>query len=139
MMKKIIIVICVIALLGSLHFIFSGRKLGDPAEYQGLSSVDVGKKAFSNLKCDSCHKMDDPSKLGGSLKGILGKEVEFVDGSKLIRDEAYLKDSILNPLAKIVKGRTGVMIPFKHYFYPKDKSPREKELNGLVAYLTSLK
>ena len=67
------------------------------------------------------------------VRGKLGKEVEFADGSKMIRDEAYIKQSIIEPQAKVVKGRPASMASFKKQF--KD---RDKELVAIVAYIRSL-
>ena len=132
-MKKLLIVVGIIVIAGCFHLIFSHKSLGDPKQYEGLSTVDMGKLAFENLKCTGCHSVDGSEKPGGSFKGIFNKEVELVDGKKIVRNEAYLTESILEPQAKVVKGRLGSMISFKPHF-----KGRDKELKAIVAYIISL-
>ena len=105
-----------------------------PATKPQLTLVEQGKAQFSAMGCVACHSPDGSSKgaLGPSLKGVFGSHVDLVSGSKVVADENYLRESIENPMAKIVKGFNPVMPTFKGQV-------SETQLNALIAYIKSLK
>ena len=76
------------------------------------SLAERGSALFQQLACNSCH-LDSGQGRGPSLKDIFGKPVELADGSKVMVDEVYLRESILNSQAKIVKGVQPLMPPFQ--------------------------
>ncbi|MGE5086440.1 MAG: cytochrome c oxidase subunit II [Bacillota bacterium] len=92
-----------------------------------------GEKLFALKACASCHSVDNPAvKVGPSLFQVFGHEVVLEDGSKVVADENYVRESILQPNAKIVKGFPhGVMPTFQGQI-------NENELNALVEYVKSL-
>jgi cytochrome c oxidase subunit 2 len=59
---------------------------------------------------------------------VYGKTETLADGTSIKVDEGYIKDSILNPSAKIVKGYAAVMPAF---------APSDQELNALIAFIKS--
>jgi len=71
-----------------------------------------GARLFNDLACSTCH-LDTGQGRGPSLKDIVGKAVELQDGSSVMVDEAYLRESILNSQAKIVKGFQPLMPTFQ--------------------------
>ena len=71
-----------------------------------------GAKLFNDLACSTCH-LDTGQGRGPSLKDIVGKTVELQDGSSVVVDEAYLRESILTSQAKIVKGFQPLMPTFQ--------------------------
>jgi len=93
-----------------------------------------GEKLFALKACASCHSVDSPAvKVGPSLFQVFGHEVTLDDGSKVVADENYIRESILQPNAKIVKSfPKGVMPTFQGQI-------NENELNALVEYVKSLK
>src|SRR6187402_1647680 len=92
----------------------------EPAAYQawlqggGMEGTlaQRGAKLFNDLACSTCH-LDTGQGRGPSLKDILGKPVELQDGSTVVADEGYLRESILNSQAKIVKGFQPLMPTFQ--------------------------
>ena len=91
----------------------------EPAEYQGWLAggsggtlAERGNTLFQQLACNTCH-LDSGQGRGPSLKDIYGKPVELADGSKVMVDEVYLRESILNSQAKIVKGFQPLMPTFQ--------------------------
>ncbi len=100
---------------------------------EDLPPAELGKKLFTQKGCIGCHSVDGSAKVCPSLYQIFGHEVEFADGTKLVGDENYLEESILNPNAKIVKGYPpNLMQSYKGQL-------EDKELAGLIAYIKSLK
>lgn len=92
-----------------------------------------GEKLFALKACASCHSVDSAAvKVGPSLFQVFGHEVVLEDGTKVTADENYIRESILQPNAKIVKGFPhGVMPTFQGQI-------NENELNALVEYVKSL-
>jgi cytochrome c oxidase subunit 2 len=97
-----------------------------------MSLADQGKALTEAKGCIACHSADGSVKVGPSYKGLFGHEVELADGSKVTADENYLRESIENPNAKIVKGFQPVMPTFKGLI-------TETELNAILAYINSVK
>lgn len=113
----------------------------EPAEYQAwlsegiaetaaLSPADAGAALFQGLGCASCHR-ETSGALGPALAGLFGSTVKLQDGSEVVADEAYLRESILNPRARIVAGFQPVMPTFQGLV-------SEQQLLHLVQYIMSL-
>jgi cytochrome c oxidase subunit 2 len=75
--------------------------------------------------------VDGTKGTGPSLKGVYGKEEVFADGTSGLADENYVRESILYPNRKIVKGYTPAMPTYAN-------SLRDAQLNAIVAYVKSL-
>ena len=100
--------------------------------YKGLSLIDIGKKVYAS-KCFACHNTSAEKNIGPGFAGVLGRQREFEGGGSLIVDDNYIRESIINPNAKVVKGfPKGVMPTFAGQV-------SEQELAGIVEYLKSLK
>ena len=67
-----------------------------------------GKEVAQMNGCLSCHDFTD-NPIGPTWKGLLGKTQTLVGGEQVVVDEAYLKESILEPSAKIVRGYAPIM------------------------------
>jgi cytochrome c oxidase subunit II len=91
---------------------------------------DTGKQLFSSLGCATCHRFDVQGR-GPNLQGIYNKPVLLEDGRTVTADENYVRESILNPTAKIVNGFKPVMPTFQGIV-------SDEQLNALVAYVKSL-
>ena len=76
-----------------------------PAEPTGAA------KLLDDYGCTACHSLDGSDAIGGTLKGLYGSTRTLADGTTVIADDAYLRESIVNPDAKVVKGLDPVMPP----------------------------
>jgi cytochrome c oxidase subunit II len=110
----------------------------DPAEYQTWLSggsgegtpAQQGEKLFTQLACSSCHLATGQGR-GPRLQGVFGSQVELADGSKVVANEDYIRESILNPRAKVVAGFQPIMPTFQGLV-------SEEQVLQLVAYVHSL-
>jgi cytochrome c oxidase subunit 2 len=93
--------------------------------------ADWGRIQYERKGCNSCHSVDGTGSKGPTWKGLWGKTEVFTDGSRIVVDEEYLIESMLNPNAKIVQGYEPVMPTFQGLL-------RNHEIRGLVAYIQSL-
>lgn len=110
----------------------------NPAAYEAWLSgggaegslASTGQKLFQQLGCGSCHRSDTQGR-GPNLVGVFGKPVLLEDGRTVVADENYVRESILNPGAKIVSGFKNIMPSFQGVV-------NEEQLLSLIAYLKSL-
>src|SRR5882672_845358 len=72
------------------------------------SLAQNGQKLFEALACVNCHKTDNTGRCP-NLTGVFGSPVKLADGRVVKADEAYIRESILNPMAKVVAGYEPVM------------------------------
>jgi cytochrome c oxidase subunit 2 len=109
----------------------------EPAQYEAwinggpagpLSAT--GEKIFAELGCATCHRSDTQGR-GPNLHGVFGKPVQLEDGRTLTADENYLRECILDPGAKRVKGFQPIMPTFQGLV-------TEEQVNALVAYIKSI-
>jgi cytochrome c oxidase subunit 2 len=91
---------------------------------------EAGKQLFASLGCNTCHRSDIQGR-GPNLQGAFGKPVLLEDGRTVMMDNDYVRESILNPTAKIVNGFKPVMPTFQGLI-------SDEQLNALVAYVKSL-
>ncbi|AFX99989.1 cytochrome c oxidase subunit II [Bdellovibrio bacteriovorus] len=103
-------------------------------EERFLPLAEKGKKLFAVKACASCHAVDHPGAMvGPSLFQKFGHEEVMDDGTKIMFDENYIRESILEPNKHIVKGfPKGVMPTFQGQL-------NENELSALVEYVKNLK
>jgi len=97
----------------------------------GQSLVAQGKQLYSNRQCITCHSVDGSANVGPTFRNLFGHEVTLSDGSTVTVDENYLRESILNPQAKVTQGFQPVMPTFQGLI-------NDRQLDALVAYLKSL-
>ena len=110
----------------------------EPADYEawlagggtGEPMSVLGERLFERLGCSNCHRQDLKGR-GPSLVGSFGRPVQLTSGQKVIFDEAYIRESILHPSAKVVAGFNPVMPTFQGQV-------NEEGLLEIVAYIRSL-
>jgi cytochrome c oxidase subunit 2 len=92
----------------------------EPQDYQDWlsggrpfgSMAEAGEKLFQSLACVNCHKSDGTGRCP-TLVGVYGKNVQLTGGGSVKADEAYIRESILQPQAKIVAGYQPLMPTFQ--------------------------
>ncbi len=97
-----------------------------------LVGPERGKKLYTQQGCDTCHTLDGTPKIGPTWKGLFGKNESFADGSSHTADENYIRESILDPSAKVVKGFAPSMPTYKGKL-------SDKDIDGLIEYIKTLK
>jgi mono/diheme cytochrome c family protein/glucose/arabinose dehydrogenase len=110
----------------------------DVARAAGPVSVDEGRRVYERFGCIACHANDASavSRLGPNFKGLYGADRTFQDGLvRVTANEAYIRESILEPSAKVVTGfgRTGMGMPsFSGVL-------SEQQLESVILYIKSLR
>jgi cytochrome c oxidase subunit II len=95
------------------------------------SLASAGQKLFNDLACNTCHRPDAQGR-GPVLQNLFGKTVELASGERIVADEAYIRESILNPQAKITAGYQPIMPTFQGQV-------TEEGLLELIEYVKTLK
>jgi cytochrome c oxidase subunit 2 len=109
----------------------------EPADYEAWlagggagSMAQQGEKLFSQFGCASCHLTAAQGRCP-TLTGVFGQPVLLRGGQRVLADEAYVRESILTPSAKIVDGFQNIMPSFQGQI-------SEQNILQLIAYVKSL-
>jgi cytochrome c oxidase subunit II len=109
----------------------------EPTEYQRWlaggsegSLASQGEKLFAKYACNTCH-MDTATGRGPVLAGLYGKTRPLADGGMVVADDQYIRESILDPTAKLAAGYQPLMPVFKNQM-------SEDDLIRVLAYVKSI-
>ncbi|TRX73750.1 cytochrome c oxidase subunit II [Pseudomonas mangiferae] len=124
---------------GTDHAAMTARlEVLSPSDYQrwlegadeGRSLAAQGEALFRQFGCSGCHGAASVTR-APPLEGLYGRSVALADGSRVVADDAYLRDSILLPQKQVVAGYAPVMPTYANVM-------DEEAVARLVAYLRSL-
>lgn len=96
---------------------------------QLTAAAREGQEIAESQGCTSCHQVSGDEGIGPSWQGLAGSEVELADGTTVVADDEYLRRSIVEPNAQIVKGYSGIM---------PERTLDDDQVTALVAYLNEL-
>ena len=99
---------------------------------EGMSLEEAGSQLYASKACITCHSVDGRPGVAPSFKGRFGTQQPMADGSRVMVDENYLRESILNPQAKVVEGYQPVMPTYQNVL-------KDRQIDALIAYIKSLK
>lgn len=94
---------------------------GDPAAGQAIAQAN----------CFTCHSIDGSTIVGPTWKGLYGRDVELESGETVTADDDYIRESILDPNAKIVKGFPAAMPTFSGIL-------NDQQIADVIAYIKTL-
>ncbi|MBO0856996.1 MAG: cytochrome c oxidase subunit II [Chloracidobacterium sp.] len=92
--------------------------------------AEAGEQLFTSLACNNCHLENDKGR-GPAMQNLFGSEVKLGNGATVKADETYLRESILNPGAKIVAGYPNDMPTFQGLV-------TEEQVAMIVQYIKSI-
>jgi cytochrome c oxidase subunit 2 len=96
-----------------------------------LSPADAGERLVKVRGCAQCHSVDGAAGIGPTFLNLFGHTQPLHDGSQVTVEENYVRESILEPMAKIVAGYDPVMPTYKGKL-------TDREITAIIAYLKSL-
>lgn len=104
---------------------------GEGADAHPCTPAEWGELLFSQKGCTACHAREEgaPQLAGPSLHGLFGRQESLVGGETVTIDDAYVRESILEPRAQIVEGYNPVMPNIRF---------SQQQLDALVTYLQTL-
>lgn len=102
-----------------------------PSKDSGATSgAGFGKSLAQAKGCVACHSVDGSRGAGPTWQGLFGKTETLADGSSAHVDDAFLKNEIRNPAARVVKGFAPIMPTIEL---------QDNELDALVEYIKAQK
>jgi cytochrome c oxidase subunit 2 len=143
----IVVVVIAVAVIVSIYVTF-GRGSSNNASTTPASSVATtlpssdlashGAVLFTQYRCNICHTTNGERAAGPTLAGLYGSNVTLDTGQTIVADEAYLRQSILDPDSQIVSGygpsvMSAALADFTTQLNQGDT------IAALVAYIESLK
>ncbi|HVW09401.1 MAG TPA: cytochrome c oxidase subunit II [Bryobacteraceae bacterium] len=110
----------------------------EPRDYQAWlrdggaegSLASMGEKWFHQFACANCHHFDNAGRCP-DLRNLFGRAVELNSGETVIADEGYIRESILDPHAKIVNGYQDIMPTFKGQI-------SEEQIIDLISFIKAI-
>lgn len=90
-----------------------------------------GKQLYEQRGCMGCHSIDGSKRTGPSFQNVYGNPRPLATGEEVIADENYIRESILNPQAKITAGYQPVMPSFRGQL-------SDDDIDSIVAYLKTM-
>ena len=93
--------------------IIACQNKNDTLDFTPGSPEQKGMDIFNRMACNACHSMDGTLKLGPTIKKQYGKEIRHTDGTIMIIDDEYIRESIIDPLKYIAEGYTPIMPSYK--------------------------
>jgi cytochrome c oxidase subunit 2 len=123
---------------GTGHSAMTGRVVVmEPGDFQrwlgGVTEetpIEAGERLFTQFDCVRCHATRERQRCP-QLGGLFGKAVRLAGGGKVRFDEAYIRESIISPNAKIADGYPPVMPTYRGQL-------SEEQILQLIAYIRSL-
>lgn len=118
------------AMLGTVSVLPAGDYARWLASTTAMTPEQRGRQLFVQMGCSGCH---DPHTgiRAPDLHGIYNMPVHLNDGTVVQVDDAYLRESIVFPAAKIVQGYTPIMPTYQHRV-------DEEGILALIAYIRSI-
>jgi cytochrome c oxidase subunit II len=98
---------------------------------ENLTPVEAGEVLYQRRGCVQCHSLDGSAKAGPSFQGVFGTSQLMTSGESVLVDENYLRESILEPQAKIRAGYKPVMPTYQGQL-------KDDEIAALIAFIKSL-
>ena len=104
----------------------------DAAQFTPGSPEAIGLDIYTRMACDACHSVNAKLNRGPTLNGQFGKEIRHTDGSVVIINEQYIRESIIAPRKFIAEGFPPIMPSYKPVL-------NEEDIANIIAYIKALK
>ncbi|MBD3615012.1 MAG: cytochrome c oxidase subunit II [Gracilimonas sp.] len=105
--------------------------LAEQGSGSGGTPVERGENLISIQGCVTCHSVDGSDKIGPSFQGLWGSERNFESASSVTADENYIRESILDPSAKIVEGFQNQMVSYEGRL-------SDDDISDIIEYIKTL-
>jgi cytochrome c oxidase subunit 2 len=96
------------------------------------SPVERGERLYHTLGCAQCHSINGSPGTAPTWKGLFGSTVQLSGGKTVVADEGYVRESILEPNAKVVLGFPTIMPTYQGRV-------KDPDILAIIAYMKTLK
>jgi cytochrome c oxidase subunit 2 len=97
----------------------------------GVPLSEYGEKLYNKYACNTCHSLDGSAMNGPTWQGLWQSDRNFEAGPSVKADENYIRESILEPQAKIVKGYAPIMPSYQGIL-------KEKDIEALIEFIKTV-
>jgi cytochrome c oxidase subunit 2 len=97
----------------------------------GGTPVENGENLITLQGCVTCHSVDGSDKIGPTFQGLYDRSETLEDGSTITADENYIRESILDPGAKIVQGYQNQMVSYEGRL-------SDDDISDIIEYIKTL-
>ena len=97
-----------------------------------VAPATLGEQLYTQRNCNTCHSVDGSAGVGPSWIGIYDQMRPMTDGSEMMGDEEYIRQSILYPQEHIVQGFANANMPSY------EGQLNDEQIDGLIAYIRVL-
>ena len=104
----------------------------DPATGHEVTPAQWGELLYARNQCNTCHSVNGSAMTGPTWQHMFGQNVDLADGTHVLVDENYVRESILQPAVKVVRGFNPVMPSYQG-------SLTDRQLDALIAYIRTLR
>jgi len=99
---------------------------------ESIPLLDLGKKVYEKNACVTCHSLDGSRLVGPSWKGLWNTKRAIQGSGPVLADENYIRESILEPMAKVSEGYPPAMPTYKGIL-------SDREIDGVIAFIKDIK
>lgn len=117
-------------MLGKVYVVSQELYDTRPWEILPTDPIELGKYIYDR-RCYTCHTIDGAKSTAPTFKGLWGKNEQLADGSTVLVDADYIRESIQNPNAKRVAGYDGVNMTL----FP---DITDEQIDGIIEYIKTL-
>ena len=132
---KTLLTILAICVVGGVAYFAKERSKNQPLKPMIVADPEDmrdRREVFFRVSCDHCHSLDGTHLIGPTMKGLYGSQVTLSDGSVVTADEPFIRNFIVSPNNKIIKGYSPTMPSFNHLL-------SDKDVDDLVAFIKKQK
>ncbi|MDH3283290.1 MAG: cytochrome c oxidase subunit II [Acidobacteriota bacterium] len=97
-----------------------------------MPPAEAGALLYRQRGCTQCHSVDGGAGIGPTFLGLFGSRDQLTDGTRVLVDEDYVRESILYPQAKLVAGYDPVMPTYKGRL-------KDEEITAIIEYLKTIR
>lgn len=106
--------------------------IDEQASQSPQDPAQQGRQLAQDTGCLSCHSLDGSESIGPTWLDLFGAQKTLADGTTITVDEEYLRESIIDPQAKIVKGYEDVTMP------PTGDGMSNEEIQAIIDFIRSM-
>jgi cytochrome c oxidase subunit 2 len=96
-----------------------------------MSPAEGGALLYAQRGCTQCHSVDGSANIGPTFLNLFGSSRQFTDGTTGLADEEYIRQSILEPQARVIAGYQPVMPTYQGRL-------KDREIMAIIEYIKTL-
>lgn len=96
-----------------------------------MAPAEAGELLYNVRGCKQCHSVDGSAGTGPTFLGLFGSQEALTSGESVLVEENYIRESILNPQARVTAGYDPVMPTYQGRL-------KDEEITAIIEYMKTL-